>query len=330
MKAILCTEPGTADQLSLAELDDPQPGPDEVLIDVHAAGLNFPDTLVIAGKYQFRPDMPFIPGGEAAGVIRAVGDNVKNLKPGDRVMSTGMVGAFAEQQVKPAREVIPMPDSMGFDVGAGFLVTYGTSYYALKQCGQLEAGESLVVLGAAGGVGLAAVDLGKAMGARVIAAASSEEKLDIACAAGADLRINYGKGDEPNNLRDQIKALTDGKGADVVYDPVGGDLSEQALRATGWDGRLLVVGFASGTIPAIPLNLTLLKNNSIRGVFYGVWAQKFPAAFQENLQELFAFFEQGKLHPLVSQKFELEHYVEAFNTLTERRAKGKVILTMSR
>jgi NADPH2:quinone reductase len=325
MKAILCKQHGPASKLELAEINDPVPGELEVLIDVQAAGLNFPDTLVIAGKYQFSPDMPFIPGGESSGRIVGLGNGVSGLKPGDRVMSAGMLGAFAEKQCKAAADVIVMPDSMSFEVGAGFLVTYGTSMYALKQCGNLKPGETLVVLGAAGGVGLAAVDIGKAMGARVIAAASSEEKLATALAAGADEGINYSAG----SLRDQIKQLTDGKGADVVYDPVGGELTEQALRATGWDGRLLVVGFASGHIPSIPLNLTLLKNNSIKGVFYGVWAQRDPQANTQNIRQLFSWFEQGKLHPLVTQQFQLEEYEEAFATLTERRAKGKVIFRMS-
>jgi NADPH2:quinone reductase len=210
---------------------------------------------------------------------------------------------------------------MSFETGAGFAVTYGTSYYALKQCAKLQAGETLLVLGAAGGVGLAAVDIGHALGATVIAAASSEEKLDVACANGAVHRINYSE----RSLKDEIKALTGGKGADVVYDPVGGDLSEQALRATAWGGRFLVVGFASGTIPRIPLNLTLLKNNSIMGVFYGAWAQREPAAYRQNMAQLFALFEAQKLHPLVSQVFKLEQYREAFSVLTNRRAKGKII-----
>ncbi len=324
MKALVCKELGPADKLVLETTDDPIPGPGEVLIDIHAAGLNFPDTLAITGNYQIRAELPFIPGGEASGVIEAVGEGVEQFKPGDRVMSSGLNGAFAEKQCKPVAEVIAIPDSMPFDTAAGFLVTYGTSYYALKQCADLQAGETLVVLGAAGGVGLAAVDLGKAMGATVIAAASTEDKLDTACATGADQRINY----SDTALKEAIKSLTGGKGADVVYDPVGGELSEPALRATGWDGRFLVVGFASGTIPSIPLNLTLLKNNAIKGVFYGVWAMRDPQAYAQNIAELFALYEAGKLHPMVSQQFPLEQYREAFATLTERRAKGKVLFNL--
>jgi NADPH2:quinone reductase len=324
LKALICHELGPAENLRIEEVADPQPGPGEVLIDVHAAGLNFPDTLVISGNYQFRPELPFIPGGESSGVIASVGENVPGFKPGDRVMTTGSVGAFAEKQCKPVHEVIAMPESMSFETGAGFLVTYGTSYYALKQCARLLAGESLVVLGAAGGVGYAAVDIGSAMGATVIAAASSEDKLDVACSAGAQLRINYSE----QSLKDEIKSLTGGKGADVVYDPVGGDLSEPALRSTGWGGRFLVVGFASGSIAKIPLNLTLLKNNAIMGVFYGVWAQRDPAAYQQNLQELFHMFEAGDLQPMVGHVFSLDQYQEAFATLTGRRARGKVIFEL--
>lgn len=324
MRAILCNELGPAEKLVVAELENPRPAAGEVVIDVHAAGLNFPDTLVISGAYQIRPELPFIPGGEAAGVILEVGEGVEQFKPGDRVISTGATGAFAERICQPATEVTVMPSSMSFETAAGFLVTYGTSYYALKQCGQLQAGESLVVLGAAGGVGLAAVDLGAAMGATVIAAASSEDKLDVACASGATRRINYSNG----SLKDEIKSQTAGQGADVVYDPVGGDWSEQALRATAWGGRFLVVGFASGTIPRIPLNLALLKNNAIKGVFYGAWMQREPAAYQKNIAELFQWFEAGKLHPLVSQVFKLEQYREAFSMLTDRRAKGKIVFTM--
>jgi NADPH2:quinone reductase len=234
---------------------------------------------------------------------------------------SGAHGAFAEKAVKKADELIALPDAMDFKTGAGFLATYGTSYYALKQRAQLQAGETLLVLGAAGGVGLAAVDIGSALGARVIATASNEEKLDVACQAGAAERINY----ENENLKERVKELTNGRGADVVYDPVGGDLSEQALRATGWDGRFLVIGFAAGEIPKIPLNLCLLKNNSIVGVFYGAWLARDPAAHAANVAELFTLYEDGKLAPLVTQVFPLDEFVEAFATLTERRARGKVI-----
>jgi NADPH2:quinone reductase len=324
LKALLCKEFGPAEKLELASLAEPRPQAGEVLIDNHAAGLNFPDTLAIAGTYQFRPELPFIPGSEAAGVVVDVGAGVDEFRPGDRVISSGNFGAFAQRQCRPAGEVVALPDSMSFATGAGFGIAYGTSYYALKQCAKLQAGETLLVLGAAGGVGLAAVDIGLAMGATVIAAASSDEKLDVACAVGAVHRLNY----SARSLKDEIKSLTAGRGADVVYDPVGGDLSEQALRATAWGGRFLVVGFASGTIPRIPLNLTLLKNNAIMGVFYGAWAQREPAAYRQNMAELFALFETQKLHPLVSQEFKLEEYREAFSVLTNRRAKGKIIFNM--
>ena len=324
MRALICKELGPASSLVLEETEDPRPREDEVLIEVRAAGLNFPDTLAISGKYQIRPDLPFIPGGEVAGIVVGHGSNAKGVMIGDRVMTAGMTGAFAEKVCRPADQLVHMPDAMPYETGAGFLVTYGTSYYALKQRAQLQAGETLLVLGAAGGVGLAAVDLGKAMGARVIAAASSQEKLDVATEVGADLTINYIE--QP--LKESVKALTQGRGADVVYDPVGGPYSEQALRATGWDGRFLVVGFAAGDIPKMPLNLPLLKNNSIVGVLYGGWVQKNPTAMHQNIAEMLALYESGNLHPLTTQAFALDQYADAFETLTGRRAKGKVIFRM--
>jgi NADPH2:quinone reductase len=324
MRAIICKELGPAKKLALEEIEAPCPGPGEVLMQVHAAGLNFPDTLVIEGKYQFRPELPFIPGGEASGVVLECGEGVDAFQPGDRVMTAGMTGAFAEKLCRPARDLTLMPDNMPFETAAGFLVTYGTSYYALKQRAQLQAGETLLVLGAAGGVGLAAVDLGSAMGAKVIAAASSEEKLDLACRTGASLRVNYNE--QP--MKETVKSLTDGQGANVVYDPVGGELSEQALRATAWDGRFLVIGFASGTIPKIPLNLPLLKNNALVGVLYGAWAQREPHQMQQNIKELLELYESGQLRPLVTQVFGMEQVEEAFTTLIERRAQGKVVIRM--
>jgi len=324
MRAIVCSELGTAGSLAVRDIEEPVPGPGEALIEVHAAGLNFPDTLVISGKYQHRPELPFVPGGEASGVVVELGEGVQNIKPGDRVMTMGMTGAFAEKVCRPVDSLTPMPDTMPFETAAGFLVTYGTSYFALKQRAALQAGETLLVLGAAGGVGLAAVDLGHAMGATVIAAASSEEKLDLACRTGASQRINYSE--QP--LKDTIKALTNGNGADVVYDPVGGDLSEQALRATAWDGRFLVVGFAAGAIPKIPLNLPLLKNNAIVGVMYGPWTQRDPEGMKQNIRELMGLYSTGQLRPQVTQLFELEQYQEAFDTLTGRRAQGKVVFKL--
>ncbi len=324
IRALVCHQLGPAEELRIDSLDEPNPGDGEVVIDVHAAGLNFPDTLIIAGKYQIRPDLPFVPGAEAAGRISAVGRGVANWRVGDRVIASGAHGAFAEKTVKRADEIISLPDTMDYTTGAGFLAAYGTSYYALKQRAALQPGETLLVLGAAGGVGLAAVDLGAALGARVIAAASSEDKLDVACEAGATERINYSNGD----LKSQVKDLTGGRGADVVYDPVGGTLSEPALRATAWNGRFLVVGFAAGTIPSMPLNLCLLKNNSIVGVFYGAWIEREPAAGRANINQLFAMHESGDISPLVTDVFELHDYIRAFATLTGRHARGKVILKM--
>lgn len=324
MRALVCKELGPAECLVIAAMPDPEPAAGEVIVDVVAAGLNFPDTLVITGNYQLRPELPFIPGGEGAGIVSAVGENVSEFKVGDQVMFTGAIGAFAEKIVKPVGELIAMPPGMDFTTGAAFLVAYGTSYYALRQCGALQPGETLLVLGAAGGVGLAAVDIGTALGARVIAAASSEEKLDIACRAGAAERINYRR----ESLKERAKTLTDGKGADVVYDPVGGTLAEDALRATAWNGRFLVVGFASGEIPRIPLNLPLLKNCSIRGVFYGAWAARDPAGLAGNYRELFTMLAEGSLHPLVSRVFALEQYIDAFRMLTGRKAHGKLVFSI--
>ena len=325
MKALVCTTWGDAGQLRLVDMAEPELGPRDVRIAVRAAGLNFPDTLMIQGKYQLRPEFPFIPGSEAAGIVIEVGPDVQGLTPGDRVVTAGRGhGAFAEQIVRAESEVTHLPESMPFRVGAAFLVTYGTAYYALQQCASLQAGEKLLVLGAAGGVGLAAVDLGQAMGAHVIAAASSEEKLDVAARSGATERINY----TASNLKEETKRITGGEGADVVFDPVGGSLSEPALRATGWNGRFLVIGFAAGDIPRIPLNLPLLKNNSIVGVFYGAWAKRDPAAHEQNVRELFDLHARGAIAPLVTRSFRLDQYREAFDTLTGRKALGKLVFEL--
>ena len=324
MRALRCNELGSAESLVVETLPDPEPGAGEVIVTLHAAGLNFPDTLAIAGQYQLRPELPFTPGGEGAGTISALGEGVTEWQVGDRVLVSGAFGAFAEKICKPTGEIVAMPKSMDFTTGAGFLAAYGTSYYALKQRANLQPGETLLVLGAAGGVGLAAVDLGNALGARVIAAASTAEKLDLACRAGATERINYAE----QTLKDQVKMLTEGRGVDVVYDPVGGALSEQALRATGWNGRFLVIGFAAGEIPRIPLNLCLLKSNAVVGVFYGAWMQREPDAHQQNVAELFDLFTAGKIKPITTQTFALDDYVAAFATLTERRAQGKVIFAL--
>ncbi len=294
----------------------------EVLLDVHAAGINFPDTLIIEGKYQFKPPFPFSPGGEASGVISAVGEKVSHLKVGDRVMALTGWGSCAEQIAVPAYNILPMPDAMDFTTAAAFSMTYGTAMHALKQRGALQAGETLLVLGASGGVGLAAIEIGKAMGARVIAAASSAEKLEVARQAGADELINY----QDEDVRERLKTLTKGQGVDVVIDPVGGDLFETVFRSIAWNGRMLVIGFASGTIPSLPANLPLLKGAAVIGVFWGSFAQRQPQDNVANFQQLFAWFAEGKLKPLVSQTFALEDTAQAINTLAARKAVGKLVI----
>jgi len=324
MKAVLCKTLGPAQGLVLEEVASPVPKKNEILLDVHAAGVNFPDTLIIEGKYQFQPPLPFSPGGEAAGVISAVGEKVTDLKVGDRVMALTGWGSFAEQVAVPGYNVLPIPEQMDFTHAAAFGMTYGTSMHALQQRGQLKAGETLLVLGASGGVGLAAVEIGKAMGARVIAAASSAEKLAVAKAAGADELINYSE----HSLKDEIKRLTAGNGVDVIYDPVGGDLFDQAVRGLAWNGRLLVVGFASGRIPQLPVNLALLKGAAVLGVFWGAFAQRQPADNAANFKQLFAWFAEGKLKPLVSQTFPLAEAGAAIDLLGQRKALGKLVVTL--
>ena len=323
MKAVLCKAFGPAETLVLEEVANLEPKKTEVVLDVHAAGVNFPDSLIIEGKYQFKPPFPFSPGGEAAGVISAVGEKVSQFKVGDRVMALTGWGSFAEQVAVPAYNVLPMPPSMDFTTAAAFSMTYGTSMHALKQRGNLQAGETLLVLGASGGVGLAAVEIGKAMGATVIAAASSAEKLAVAKAAGADHLINYSE----QSLKDELKTLTKGQGVDVIYDPVGGPLFEEAFRSIAWNGRMLVIGFASGEIPALPANLPLLKGAALIGVFWGAFAQRQPQDNVANFQQLFAWYGEGKLKPLVSQTFPLEKAGEAIDTLAKRKAVGKVVVT---
>ncbi|TLP76188.1 NADPH:quinone oxidoreductase family protein [Pseudomonas nitroreducens] len=324
MKAVLCKAFGPAETLVLEDIASPEPKKNEVLLQVHAAGVNFPDTLIIEGKYQFKPPFPFSPGGEAAGVVGAVGEKVSHVKPGDRVMALTGWGSFAEEVAVPGYSVMPIPDGMDFASAAAFGMTYGTSMHALKQRANLQPGETLLVLGASGGVGLAAVEIGKAMGAKVIAAASSEAKLEVAKAAGADVLINYSEG----SLKDKLKELTGGQGVDVIYDPVGGDLFEEAFRSIAWNGRMLVVGFASGTIPSLPANLTLLKGASLVGVFWGSFAQRQPQDNAANFQQLFAWFAEGKIKPLVSQTFPLEKAADAINHLGQRKAVGKVVVTV--
>ncbi len=322
MKAVLCKAFGPADTLVVEDVSSPEIKKNEVLLDVHAAGINFPDTLIIEGKYQFKPPFPFSPGGEAAGVISAVGEKVSHLKVGDRVMALTGWGSCAEQIAVPAYNILPMPDAMDFTTAAAFSMTYGTAMHALKQRGALQAGETLLVLGASGGVGLAAIEIGKAMGARVIAAASSAEKLEVARQAGADELINY----QDEDVRERLKTLTKGQGVDVIIDPVGGDLFETVFRSIAWNGRMLVIGFASGTIPSLPANLPLLKGAAVIGVFWGSFAQRQPQDNVANFQQLFAWYAEGKLKPLVSQTFALEDTAQAINTLAARKAVGKLVI----
>jgi NADPH2:quinone reductase len=323
MKAVLCKAFGPAENLVVEETASPVAKKNEVVLDVHAAGVNFPDTLIIEGKYQFKPPFPFSPGGEAAGVVASVGEGVSHVKPGDRVMSLTGWGAFAEQVAVPAYNVMPMPAGMDFTQAAAFSMTYGTSMHALKQRANLQPGETLLVLGASGGVGLAAVEIGKAMGATVIAAASSAEKLEVARNAGADVLINYSS----ESLKDRLKEITQGKGVDVIYDPVGGSFFEEAFRSMAWNGRFLVVGFAAGGgIPALPANLPLLKGASLVGVFWGSFAQRQPQDNLANFQQLVKWFSEGKLKPLVSQTFALEQAADAINHLGQRKAVGKVVI----
>ncbi|MGE1083188.1 NADPH:quinone oxidoreductase family protein [Pseudomonas shirazensis] len=322
MKAVLCKTLGPACDLVLADVASPQPKINEVLLDVHAAGVNFPDTLIIEGKYQFQPPLPFSPGGEAAGVVAAVGAKAGAFEVGQRVMALTGWGAFAEQVAVPCYNVLPIPDSMDFTTAAALGMTYGTSLHALRQRANLQPGETLLVLGASGGVGLAAVEIGKAMGAKVIAAASSADKLAVAKAAGADELIDY----STSSLKDEIKRLTGGQGVDVIYDPVGGELFDQAVRGLAWNGRLLVVGFASGVIPQLPVNLALLKGAAVVGVFWGAFAQRQPQDNAANFRQLFAWHAEGKIKPLVSKTYPLAEAGSAIEQLAQRKAVGKLVV----
>jgi NADPH2:quinone reductase len=323
MKAVLCKELGLADKLVVDEVADPVAGPGEILVDVKAAGLNFPDTLIIQGKYQFKPELPFTPGGEGAGVVAAVGEGVSHLKVGDKVIFMCSNGAFAEKVVVPAMTAIPMPDDLSFEAAAGITLTYGTSYHAIKDRANIQPGETILVLGAAGGVGIATVELAKAMGAKVIAAASTDDKLAFCKASGADELINY----ETEDLKTRLKEITGGKGVDVIYDPVGGDYTETAFRNMAAGGRHLVIGFAAGDIPKVPINLCLLKQASLVGVFWGAWVAMNPAAQVQNMTEILGMVADGRVRASVNDVFPLADVEAAYACLTERRAKGKVILT---
>lgn len=324
MRALVCREYGPAEQQVIEQRDDPVAGPGQVVVDIKAAGVNFPDVLAIAGQYQVKTPPPFVAGNEAAGVVSAVGKGVNYLGVGARVIATPTGGAFAEKCVVDQTMVQPLSGSLSFEQGAGFTVTYATSYHALRQSTELKPGETVLVLGAAGGVGSTAVEIAKVLGGRVIAAASSDEKLDFARQAGADELINY----STQPLKDAVKELTGGQGVDLVYDPVGGELAQQALRALAWHGRYLVIGFACGDVPKFPANIALLKEASIIGVWWGTWASRTPDESQKNIVELMKMIDEGRLSPRVSESYSLDDYAAAFAAITERRAQGKVVLTM--
>lgn len=324
MKAALCKALGPPESIAIEEVDAPMPGPGELKVRVKAVGVNFPDVLMMAGKYQVQPPLPFSPGAELSGEVMETGKGAEGFGAGDRILAMVGHGAMAEEICVPAAVSVPIPDDMDYVTAAGFMLTYGTSYHALKQRAALAEGETLVVLGAAGGVGLAAVELGSLMGARVIAAASSDEKLALAREHGAAEGIDYSR----ESLKERVKALTDGRGADVVYDPVGGELFDDCMRSIAWKGRVLVVGFASGTIPKIPANLVLLKGCQVVGVFWGSFTQREPEAHAENVAELMAHFAAGRLKPHVSHTFPLEQAGAAMQMLADRKAKGKIVVTV--
>ena len=322
MKAVLCKEYGPPESLVIEDIPSPRPGKGQVVITVKACGVNFPDTLIIEGKYQFKPALPFSPGGEVSGIVKELGEGVNTVKVGDRVIAFTGWGGFAEEVVTEAAKLIPIPGDIDFATAASFTLVFGTAHHALKDRAHIKPGETLLVLGAAGGVGLASVELGKLMGARVIAAASSDEKLEVCKQHGADDVINYTNED----LRERVKTLTGGNGVDVIVDPLGGNYSEPALRSIAWNGRFLVIGFAAGDIPRIPLNLTLLKGCSIVGVFWGSFTEHEPRHNQENLQELLTWLAEGKLKPHISATYPLERAAGALNDVLNRKVKGKVVL----
>lgn len=332
MKALQCVELGGPDKLEINVVDSPSAIPGHVVIDVKSGSINFPDVLMIQGLYQFQPPLPFTPGGESAGIISEVGEDVTKFKVGDKVFAMTGTGAFAEKILAHEASCTLIPDSMDYDSAAALSMTYGTSLYALKQRANIQPGETLLVLGASGGVGIAAIELGKAMGAKVIAAASTQDKVDMCMAHGADEGFIYPTGsldrDQQKELSNKIKELTGGVGANVVYDPVGDSYSEPCLRATAWEGRYLVIGFAAGEIPKIPLNITLLKGCQVVGVFWGAWVGMYPDENNKNFAELFKLHAEGKINPEVSQKYSLEKSADAFLHLANRKAKGKVIINI--
>lgn len=322
MKALMCTQFGPASALKVQERAGLRPSNGEVLVEVKAAGINFPDTLIIENRYQFKPSLPFSPGGEFAGVVVANGPEVDNVKPGDQVIGFVGWGAFAQEILVPADVLITMPDGLPFDVAGSFLMTYGTAYHALQDRAQLLPGETVLVLGAAGGLGVACIELAKAMGARVIAAASSQEKLTVCRRHGADEIINY----QQEDLRARLKELTGGRGVDVVCDPVGGSLSELALRSTGWRGRFLVIGFAGGEIARIPLNLPLLKGCAVVGVFWGDYLKRERVAVQADIHAMAELYRSGQIKPLISARYSLEETPAALSAMSQRQAIGKGVV----
>ncbi len=324
MKAVIVNEWVKPSELAVGEMDAPQIEAGKVRVRVRAASLNFADTLIVQGLYQEKPPFPFVPGGEVGGDVIEVGAGVRHVKVGDRVAALCGTGGFAEEVVCDAMTVVPIPDNMDYETAAGFVIAYGTSHVGLAHRAKLQAGETLLVHGAAGGVGLTAVELGKLMGATVIATASSAEKLALTQQYGADHIINY----KEEDFRARVKEITGKKGADVIYDPVGGDVFDQSLRCIAWEGRLLVVGFASGRIPKAPANLMLVKNCSIVGLYWGAYARRNPQVLLGSLQQLMRWFSEGKIKPHVSQTFALEDVGSAMKTMLTRKAMGKVVLTV--
>ena len=323
MHAWLCENPTGVEALQWKELPTPEPKAGEVRVAIRAASLNFPDLLIVQNKYQMKPALPFVPGSEYAGTIEAVGEGVSHLKVGDAVAAFGGTGGFGSHAVVNAALVMPLPAGFPFDDAAAFILTYGTTHHALVDRAAMKSGETLLVLGAAGGVGTAAIQIGKVLGARVIAAASSDEKCELCRSLGADATINYAKA----NIRDELKQLTGGNGPDVVYDPVGGDLAEPVFRSIAWRGRYLVVGFAQGTIPALPLNLALLKGASIVGVFWGEFARREPEAHARSLAELARWYAEGKVKPVIDRRLPMRELRAAYDLMGSRTVRGKVVMT---
>ena len=325
MKAVVCKQYGPPESLSFEDLPSPRPGPGEAVVSVRAASVNFPDVLIIQNKYQFKPPLPFSPGSELAGVVKEVGPGVSTFRPGDKVMAFTTYGAFAEEVKTEASRLVPMPEGMEYSAASAFLLTYGTSDHALRDRGALKSGETLLVLGAAGGVGLTAVEIGKALGARVLAAASTREKLELAKQHGADAAFNY----TTDTIKAKVMEFTGDRGIDVAYDPVGADYAEQVVRSMAWNGRYLVIGFAGGKIPAVPLNLPLLKGCSLVGVFWGAHTRREPQVHAANLKALFELFESGKIRPHVTELDGLDRYAEALDVLNGRLSQGKVVVRVA-